>query len=103
MPAHTPSGSAPTMRSLKPRSQSARQRNEQSEELNSYLQNRCRERIEGLVRLGGFLAAVVPTVLGLGALLGSPRVGVQPALGLACNSGGWLPGFRLVRAVQAAR
>ncbi len=48
-----------------------REVNEQSEELNSYLQNRYRERIEGLVRLGSFLAAVVPTVLGLERFLGA--------------------------------
>jgi len=48
-----------------------REVNEQSEELNTYLQNRYRERIEGLVRLGSFLAAVVPTVLGLERFLGA--------------------------------
>lgn len=44
--------------------------NEQSEELNNYLQNRYRERIEWLVKLGSFLAAVVPTILGLERILG---------------------------------
>jgi hypothetical protein len=49
--------------------------NEQSEELNNFLQARYRERIEWLVRLGSFLAAVIPTVLGLERFLGqSPWV-----------------------------
>jgi hypothetical protein len=45
--------------------------NEQSDELNTYLQNRYRERIEWLVRLGGFLAAAVPVIFGLERFLGS--------------------------------
>jgi len=48
-----------------------REVNEQSEELNNYLQNRYRERMEWLVRLGGFLAAGLPIVLGLERFLGS--------------------------------
>ncbi len=48
-----------------------REVNEQSEELDAYLQNRYRERIEGLVRLGSFLAAALPIVLGLERFLGS--------------------------------
>ncbi len=47
-----------------------REVNEQSEELNNYLQARYRERIEWLVKLGGFLAAVVPVILGLERFLG---------------------------------
>jgi hypothetical protein len=47
-----------------------REVNEQAEELDSYLQSRHRERVEGLVRVGGFLAAAVPLVLGLDALFG---------------------------------
>jgi hypothetical protein len=44
--------------------------NEQSEELNNYLQSRYRERIEWLVRLGAFLAAAIPAVFGLENFLG---------------------------------
>ena len=44
--------------------------NEQSEELNSSLEGRSRERVERLLRVGGFLAAAVPLVLGLDALVG---------------------------------
>jgi hypothetical protein len=51
--------------------------NQQSEELNDYLQNRTRERVERLVRLGGFLAAAVPAVLGLETLVG-PHAWVAP-------------------------
>jgi hypothetical protein len=47
-----------------------REVNEQSEELNNYLQNRYRERIEWLVRLGSFLAAVVPIIFGLERFFG---------------------------------
>lgn len=43
--------------------------NEQSSELDTYLQNRMREKVEWLIRLGGFLAAAVPAVLGLDVLL----------------------------------
>jgi len=43
-----------------------REVNEQSDELNTYLQSRYRERMEMLVRLGGFLAATLPIILGLG-------------------------------------
>jgi hypothetical protein len=39
--------------------------NDQSAELDAYLQARYRERMERLVRLGGFLAAAVPLVWGL--------------------------------------
>jgi hypothetical protein len=45
--------------------------NEQSGELDTYLRSRMRERVEWLVRLGGFLAAAVPAVFGLEALLGA--------------------------------
>jgi len=43
--------------------------NDQSGELDSYLQNRMRERMEWLLRVGGFLTAAVPAVLGLNVLL----------------------------------
>ena len=50
--------------------------NEQSEELDSYLQSRHRERVEWLIRLAGFLATAVPAIFGLNALLGdAPWVG----------------------------
>jgi hypothetical protein len=39
--------------------------NEQSAELDAYMQTRYRERIERVVRIGGFLAAAVPVVWGL--------------------------------------
>ena len=45
--------------------------NEQSEELDEYLQARTREKVESLVRLGGFLATSVPAVLGLEVLFGA--------------------------------
>ena len=44
--------------------------NEQSEELNTYLQARYRERIEWLVRLGSLLAASMPPILGMHTFLG---------------------------------
>ena len=44
--------------------------NEQSEELNAYLQARHRERMEWLVRIGSFLVASVPIVFGLDRFLG---------------------------------
>jgi hypothetical protein len=44
--------------------------NEQSEEIDTYLKNRVQERLEWLVRLGGFLAAAVPAILGLNILFG---------------------------------
>jgi hypothetical protein len=44
--------------------------NEQSEELNAYLQARHRERMEWLVRIGSFLAAAVPIIFGLDQVLG---------------------------------
>lgn len=44
--------------------------NDQAEELDSYLRARTRERVEWLVRLGGFLAVAVPAVLGIDVLLG---------------------------------
>jgi hypothetical protein len=47
-----------------------REVNEQSEELNTYLQARYRERIEWLVRIGSFLTATVPIILGLERFLG---------------------------------
>lgn len=47
-----------------------REVNEQSDELNTYLQARHRERVEWLVKIGGFLAAAVPVVLGLERFLG---------------------------------
>jgi hypothetical protein len=43
--------------------------NEQSGELDTYLQGRMRERMERLVRLGGFLVTAVPAVLGLEVIL----------------------------------
>jgi hypothetical protein len=48
-----------------------REVNEQSEELNNYLQARYRERIEWLVRIGSFLAATIPTIFGLERFLGN--------------------------------
>jgi hypothetical protein len=42
--------------------------NDQSAELDAYLHARYRERMERLVRLGGFLAAAVPLVWGLDSL-----------------------------------
>jgi len=51
--------------------------NEQSEELNNYLQSRYRERIEWLVRLGTFLAVALPAVFGLDRFLGSNADWVQ--------------------------
>jgi hypothetical protein len=39
--------------------------NEQSAELDAYMQTRYRERMERVVRIGGFLAAAVPVVWGL--------------------------------------
>jgi hypothetical protein len=47
-----------------------REVNEQSEELNTYLQMRYRERMEWLVRLGSFLAASLPFILSLERFLG---------------------------------
>jgi hypothetical protein len=47
-----------------------REVNEQSEELNTYLQARYRERMEWLVRIGGFLAAALPVIFGLDRFLG---------------------------------
>ncbi len=47
-----------------------REVNEQAEELDNYLQARTRERVDWLVRLGGFLATVIPAIFGLDALLG---------------------------------
>lgn len=44
--------------------------NEQSEELDNYLKSKTRDRVEWLVRLGGFMAAAVPAILGLNILLG---------------------------------
>jgi hypothetical protein len=44
--------------------------NEQSEELNTYLQARYRERMEWLVRIGGFVAAAIPIIFGLDRFLG---------------------------------
>jgi len=49
-----------------------REVNEQSEELENYLRIQNRERIEWLVRVGGFVATAVPAILGLDVLLGSP-------------------------------
>ncbi len=43
--------------------------NDQAEELDTFLKNQTRERIEWLVRLGGFLATAVPAVWGLEILL----------------------------------
>ncbi len=47
-----------------------REVNEQSEELNTYLQARYRERMEWLVRIGGFVAAAIPIIFGLDRVLG---------------------------------
>lgn len=47
-----------------------REVNEQSEELNAYLQARYRERMEWLVRIGGFVVAAVPVIFGLDKFLG---------------------------------
>lgn len=44
--------------------------NEQSQELDMYLQSLSRERLDWVVRLGGFLATAVPAVLGLPVLFG---------------------------------
>lgn len=44
--------------------------NEQSEELNAYLQARYRERMEWLVRIGGFVVAAVPVILGIETVFG---------------------------------
>ena len=44
--------------------------NDQSHELEQYLQAKSRERMEWLLRIGGFVATAVPAVLGLEALLG---------------------------------
>jgi hypothetical protein len=53
--------------------------NDQSEELNTYLQARYRERMEWLVRIGGFVVAAVPVIFGLERILGDRE---------------WLPGLR---------
>jgi hypothetical protein len=45
--------------------------NEQSKELDTYLQTMARERIDRMVRLGGFLATAVPAIVGLPVLFGS--------------------------------
>lgn len=45
--------------------------NEQSQELDTYLQSLSRERLDWVVRLGGFLATAVPAILGLPVLFGS--------------------------------
>jgi hypothetical protein len=47
-----------------------REVNEQSEELNTYLQARYRERMEWLVRIGGFVAAAIPIIFGLDRFMG---------------------------------
>src|SRR3954452_11857720 len=44
--------------------------NEQSAELDSYLQGRHRERMERLMKVGGFLAAAVPVVWGIDTFFG---------------------------------
>ncbi len=44
--------------------------NEQSQELDTYLQSLARERLDWVVRLGGFLATAVPAILGLPVLFG---------------------------------
>ncbi len=43
--------------------------NDQAAELNTYLQGRSRERMENLLRAGGFVAASIPIILGLGVFL----------------------------------
>ncbi len=53
--------------------------NEQSEELNTYLQARYRERMEWLVRIGGFVAAAIPIIFGLDRFMGQQE---------------WLPSLR---------
>jgi hypothetical protein len=50
-----------------------REVHEQSSELDTYLQARYRERIEWLVRIGSFLAAALPVVLGLERFLGQEK------------------------------
>lgn len=49
--------------------------NEQATELDNYLQGRMRERIENFLRLGGFLAAAIPIILGLDALFPAREYG----------------------------
>jgi len=49
--------------------------NDQSAELEAYLTGRARERMDRLVKLGGFLATAVPAVLGLEVLLPPERWG----------------------------
>lgn len=44
--------------------------NEQAQELETYLQSISRERIDWIVRLGGFLATSVPAIIGLPVLFG---------------------------------
>jgi hypothetical protein len=44
--------------------------NEQSAELDVYMQSRYRERMERVVRIGGFLAVAVPFVWGLDNFFG---------------------------------
>lgn len=44
--------------------------NEQAQELETYLQSLSRERIDWIIRLGGFLATAVPAILGLPVLFG---------------------------------
>ncbi|MGF1582249.1 MAG: hypothetical protein ACFCD0_23235 [Gemmataceae bacterium] len=43
--------------------------NDQAAELHTYLQGRSRERLDNLLRAGGFLAATIPIILGLGVFL----------------------------------
>ena len=48
-----------------------REVNDQSSELNTYLQDRSRQQIEWSMRLGGFLATSLPAIFGLRVILGN--------------------------------
>ncbi len=48
-----------------------REVNDQSTELNTYLQDRARQQIEWGVRIGGFLATSLPAIFGLRVFLGN--------------------------------
>jgi hypothetical protein len=82
-----------------------REVNDQSEELDTYLRARHRERIEWLVKLGSFLAAAIPIVYGLERFLGTGewvsnlRLVLIPALILGTAIFGW---FVVVRQSEDA-
>jgi hypothetical protein len=69
--------------------------NVQSEELDSYLQARYRERMEWLLRIGGFVATAVPAIFGLEAILpkapwvGTLRWCLLVGLGLSAAGFAW--------------